>query len=54
MPSDPITGIITRRHAALPTGYIRIPSRSVNRMKATTASPVSAPTSSASARSSRV
>src|ERR1035438_6130625 len=50
MPSEPPTGSSKRRHRAPPTGYNRIPSRSVSRMKATTANPVNAPMTSASTR----
>ena len=50
MPSEPPTGSSRRRHRAPPTGYSRIPARSVSRMKATTARPVNAPITSASTR----
>src|ERR1700690_1549540 len=50
MPNDPTTGNSRRRHGAPPTGYSRIPSRSVNKMNATTASPVNAPITSAKTR----
>src|SRR6266850_5661745 len=47
MPNEPTTGNSKRRHGAPPTGYSRIPIRSVSRMKATTANPVNAPITSA-------
>ena len=50
MPNEPTTGNSTRRHLSLPAGYSRIPARSVNRMKATTAKPVNAPITSAKTR----
>ena len=50
MPSDPATGNSTRRHGAPPTGYSRIPMRSVSTIKATTANPVNAPITSAKTR----
>jgi len=50
MLSDPATGNSNRRHGAPPTGYSRIPIRSVSRMNATTASPVNAPITSANTR----
>src|SRR5271165_2480083 len=50
MLSDPATGNNKRRNRALPTGYSRIPARSVSRMKATTAKPVNAPITSARTR----
>src|SRR5579864_8123175 len=48
--SEPAMGIRTRRQASLPTGYSRIPSRSVSTMNATTARPTNAPINSVSAR----
>ena len=39
MPSEPATGNSRRRHGAPPTGYSRIPIRSVSKMNATTAKP---------------
>jgi hypothetical protein len=50
MPSEPATGNSRLRHRAPPGGYSRIPIRSVSRMNATTAKPVSAPMTSARTR----
>ena len=50
MPNEPKTGNSTRRQGATPTGYSRIPVRSVNKMKVTTANPVNAPITSAKTR----
>ena len=50
MLSEPATGNSNRRQGAPPTGYSRIPIRSVSRMNATTASPVTAPITSANTR----
>jgi len=44
--SEPTTGNSRRRHGALPTGYSRIPSRSVSMMNARTTKPVNAPITS--------
>jgi len=41
--SDPAIGISTRRHAALPAGYMRAASRPVSRMNATTTNPTTTP-----------
>src|ERR1700722_4159034 len=50
MASEPMMGIRTRRQAGLPTGYTRMPRRSVSNMKATTATPVTAPITSVRTR----
>src|SRR5271169_6831713 len=50
MPNEPTTGNSRRRHGAPPTGYSRIPIRSVSKMNPTTASPVNAPITSAKTR----
>src|SRR5579864_9625360 len=50
MLNEPTTGNSRRRHGAPPTGYSRIPIRSVSKMKATTARPVNAPINNAKTR----